>query len=41
MILDTKNHLSLDEAKKLSKLSDNEFRVSLGVLKEQSFNFFE
>jgi len=31
--LETHNHISLDEAAKLSKLSDNEFKVSLGVLK--------
>lgn len=35
ILLENKNHISLDEAKKLSKLSDNEFRVSLGVLKDK------
>ena len=33
ILLETHNHISLDEAAKLSKLSDNEFKVSLGVLK--------
>jgi len=32
-LLETDNHLPLDEARKLSKLSENEFKVSLGVLK--------
>lgn len=36
MLLESKNHLALDEAKKLSKLSDNEFKVSLGVLKDKA-----
>lgn len=36
MLLEENNHLSLDEAKKLSKLSDNEFKVSLGVLKNKA-----
>ncbi|MFH1290048.1 MAG: hypothetical protein ABIH92_01430, partial [Nanoarchaeota archaeon] len=35
--LESQNHLSLEEAKKLSKLSDNEFKVSLGILKNKSF----
>ncbi len=35
-LLETKNHLFIDEAKKLSKLSDNEFKVSLGVLKSKA-----
>ncbi len=35
-ILETKNHLSLEEAKKISRLSDNEFKVSLGVLKDKA-----
>ena len=34
--LEQKNHLPLEEAKKLSKLSDNEFKVSLGVLKSKA-----
>lgn len=33
ILLEEKNHLQLQEAKKLSKLTDNEFKVSLGVLK--------
>ena len=37
MLLETQNHLPLEEAKKLSKLSDNEFKVSLGVLKSKAF----
>ena len=36
ILLDSNNHLPLDEAKKLSKLSDNEFKVSLGVLKSKA-----
>ena len=36
IILEGNNHISLDEAKKLSKLSDNEFRVSLGTLKNKA-----
>ena len=36
ILLEGKNHLPLDEAKKLSKLSDNEFKVSLGVLKSKA-----
>lgn len=36
MLLESKNHITLDEAKKLSKLSENEFRVSLGVLKSKA-----
>lgn len=34
--LERKNHLSLEEAKKESKLSDNEFKVSLGILKSKA-----
>lgn len=34
-LLENNNHLPLQEAKKLSKLSDNEFKVSLGVLKSK------
>tara|TARA_Y100000310_G_scaffold342598_1_gene446481 strand:+ start:1568 stop:3085 length:1518 start_codon:yes stop_codon:yes gene_type:complete len=34
--LESKNYPSLEEAKKLSKLSDNEFKVSLGVLKSKA-----
>lgn len=33
ILLESNNHLSLEEAQKLSKLSENEFKVSLGVLK--------
>jgi phenylalanyl-tRNA synthetase alpha chain len=33
LLLESKNYLTIDEAKKLSKLSENEFKVSLGVLK--------
>src|SRR3989344_5768192 len=36
ILLEEKNHLPLEEAKKLSNLSDNEFRVSLGVLKSKA-----
>ncbi|MCX8158829.1 MAG: phenylalanine--tRNA ligase subunit alpha [Candidatus Pacearchaeota archaeon] len=36
LTLEEKNHISLDEAKKLSKLSDNEFKVSIGVLKDKA-----
>ncbi len=36
LLLETRNHLPLEEAKKLSKLSDNEFKVSLGVLKSKA-----
>ena len=32
-LLGSKNYLPIEEAKKLSKLSNNEFKVSLGVLK--------
>jgi len=35
-LLETKNHIPFQEAKKLSKLSDNEFKVSLGVLKSKA-----
>ena len=35
-ILEQNNHLPLEEAKKLSKLSENEFKVSLGVLKNKA-----
>ena len=34
--LEQKNHPPLEEAKKISKLSDNEFRVSLGILKKKA-----
>ncbi|HLC53547.1 MAG TPA: phenylalanine--tRNA ligase subunit alpha [Candidatus Nanoarchaeia archaeon] len=37
MVLEESNHLTLEEAKKLSKLSENEFKVSLGVLKDKAF----
>jgi len=37
LLLSIENILSLEEAKNLSKLSDNEFKVSLGVLKRKEF----
>lgn len=36
ILLEKNNHITLDEASKLSKLTDNEFRVSLGVLKDKA-----
>lgn len=36
LVLEQQNHLELEEAKKLSKLSENEFKVSLGVLKNKA-----
>ncbi|MEK6910732.1 MAG: phenylalanine--tRNA ligase subunit alpha [Nanoarchaeota archaeon] len=36
LVLETNNHIHLEEAKKLSKLSENEFKVSLGVLKNKA-----
>ncbi len=36
ILLEEKNHLPLEEAKKLSKLSENEFKVSLGLLKRKN-----
>ncbi len=36
LLLEQQTPLTLDEAKKLSKLSDNEFKVSLGVLKSKA-----
>jgi phenylalanyl-tRNA synthetase alpha chain len=36
LVLEQQNRLDLDEAKKLSKLSENEFKVSLGVLKNKA-----
>lgn len=36
-ILESNNHISLEEAKKISKLSENEFKVALGVLKSKAF----
>jgi phenylalanyl-tRNA synthetase alpha chain len=36
IVLELNNHLTLEEAKKLSKLSENEFKVSLGVLKNKA-----
>ena len=36
MLLEENNNISLEEAKKLSKLSENEFKVSLGVLKNKA-----
>lgn len=35
-ILESNNHIPLEEAKKISKLSENEFKVSLGVLKNKA-----
>ena len=35
-LLETKNHIPLEEENKISKLSDNEFKVSLGVLKKKA-----
>lgn len=35
-VLEAKNYLPIEEAKKISKLSDNEFKVSLGVLKDKA-----
>jgi len=37
ILLEKQNNISLDEAKKLSKLTENEFKVSLGVLKSKVF----
>src|SRR3990167_4562787 len=37
ILLEEQNNLPLEEAKKLSKLSENEFKVSLGVLKNKAF----
>ncbi|MDP1695912.1 MAG: phenylalanine--tRNA ligase subunit alpha [archaeon] len=36
LTLEEQNHLQLNEAKKLSKLSENEFKVALGVLKDKA-----
>ena len=36
IVLDSNNHIALEQAKALSKLSDNEFKVSLGVLKNKA-----
>ncbi|MBI2631845.1 phenylalanine--tRNA ligase subunit alpha [Candidatus Pacearchaeota archaeon] len=36
MFLENNKHPSIEEAKDLSKLSDNEFKVSLGVLKDKA-----
>lgn len=35
-VLEQQNNIELEEAKKISKLSENEFRVSLGVLKNKA-----
>lgn len=35
MSIESHNSISLEEAKKISKLSENEFRVSLGILKNK------
>jgi len=37
IILEENKNLTFEEAKKLSKLTDNEFKVSLGVLKNKAF----
>src|SRR3989338_7933803 len=34
--LEENNHLQMEEAKKLSKLSDNEFKAALGVLRKKA-----
>ena len=36
ILLESNNRISLEEAKRISKLSDNEFKVSLGVLKDKA-----
>ena len=36
LTIEANNHISLEEAQKLSKLSENEFKVSLGVLKSKA-----
>ena len=36
IVLETNNHIPLEEDQKLSKLSENEFRVSLGILKSKA-----
>ena len=36
LTLEKENHLSLEEANKLSKLSDNEFKAAIGVLKAKA-----
>lgn len=36
ILLESNNNLPFEEAKKLSKLSENEFKVSLGVLKDKA-----
>jgi phenylalanyl-tRNA synthetase alpha chain len=36
LLLEQQNNISLEDAKKLSKLTDNEFKVSLGVLKNKA-----
>ncbi len=40
ILLEKSNHLTLEEAKKNSKLSENEFKVSLGVLKDKALITF-
>ncbi len=35
-LIESNNHITLEEAKKLSRLSDNEFSASLGVLKQKA-----
>lgn len=36
-VLEKENHCEFEKAQKISKLSDNEFKVSLGVLKNKGF----
>lgn len=36
LLLENNNHISLEEAKKLSKLTENEFSVALGTLKNKA-----
>lgn len=36
LLIESNNYVPLEEAQKLSKLSDNEFKVSLGVLKSKA-----
>ncbi|MEK6844137.1 MAG: phenylalanine--tRNA ligase subunit alpha, partial [Nanoarchaeota archaeon] len=37
ILIEKNSNITIEEAKKLSKLSDNEFAVSLGILKNKSF----
>jgi len=36
IFLEKNNHIQIEEARKISKLSDNEFKVSLGILKSKA-----